>query len=97
MAERTPAQMIRDGILERIRESDKRDFPRMRDFPIQDRHWLLGQLCEVQTHNAELLAALEGCLDSLEYVQQNGSNTGMVVREQRIDEARAAIARGKGG
>jgi len=46
---------------------------------------------------AELLAACEGALDSLEYIKRNHPDlSGYGVRQERIDQLHIAIARAKG-
>lgn len=59
---------------------------------------VLDALVEAQAQRDEELAALEGRLDSLEYVESlKVVISGYGVRQQRIAEGRAAIAKTKGG
>ena len=63
--------------------------------------WLApGELYEVEQlkkQHADLLAACEAALDSLEYIERNHPDlSGYGVRQDRIDQLHTTIAKAKG-
>ncbi len=61
------------------------------------REVLLGDVCRMADSHADLLAALEGTIDSLVYIEENIPKLiGSGVRHRALSAARAALAKATG-